>query len=222
GTAAIADSTKVEVIVEGESPLQAGDSVTLIQAQTLSGSRAATTSGWKGMQSISLEYQFDITADLPNNRLLATLSGGPVVNPQLKAIAEGILAGPALLNQSADLLASARLRQLTGYGIFGILSGGRLRYDTGSHLDMRSLSLLTGVSAGADLAPGRLTLGAFFEYGTGLYDTYNSFSNTTSVHSDGNVQHTGGGVLGRMDFSGAARPRPTCWRNCGRGASGRI
>ena len=54
--------------------------------------------------------------------------------------------------------------------------------------------MLTGFAWGADLAPGRLTLGAFFEYGNGSYDTYNSFGNAASVH---------GGVLARMDFAPA-------------------
>ena len=59
---------------------------------------------------------------------------------------------------------------------------------------MDSLSMLTGFAWGADPAPGRLTLGAFFEYGNGSYDTYNSFGNAASVH---------GGVLARMDFAPA-------------------
>jgi outer membrane autotransporter protein len=65
---------------------------------------------------------------------------------------------------------------------------------------MASVSLLTGLSWGADLAPGRLTLGAFFEWGNGSYDTYNSFSNAANIHGKGNIYHLGGGILGRMDF----------------------
>jgi outer membrane autotransporter protein len=60
---------------------------------------------------------------------------------------------------------------------------------------------LAGLSWGADVQPGHLTLGAFFEYGNGSYDTYNSFSNAASVHGDGNMYHLGGGILGRMDFN---------------------
>ena len=87
-----------------------------------------------------------------------------------------------------------------GFAGFGALSGGSLRYNTGSHLDMNSLSLLTGLSWGIDLAPGRLTLGAFFEYGNGSYDTHNSFTNAASVDGDGNAYYLGGGILARMDF----------------------
>jgi outer membrane autotransporter protein len=65
---------------------------------------------------------------------------------------------------------------------------------------MHSVSLMTGFSFGADLNPGRLTAGAFFEYGNGSYDTHNSFSNAASVHGKGDTYYLGGGILGRMDF----------------------
>lgn len=92
------------------------------------------------------------------------------------------------------------MNETGGFAGFGTLSGGSLRYDSGSHTDMESLSMLTGLSWGLDLAPGRLTLGAFFEYGNGSYDTYNSFSNAASVHGDGNAWYMGGGLLARLDF----------------------
>ncbi|MDR0238788.1 MAG: autotransporter outer membrane beta-barrel domain-containing protein, partial [Deltaproteobacteria bacterium] len=50
------------------------------------------------------------------------------------------------------------------------------------------------------LPPGRLTIGGFFEYGNGSYNTYNGFSNAPSVSGNGNMYHMGGGILGRMDF----------------------
>jgi outer membrane autotransporter protein len=57
-----------------------------------------------------------------------------------------------------------------------------------------------------ELTPGQLTLGAFFEYGNGSYDTYNSFSNAASVKGDGDMYYLGGGILARMDFNRAALP----------------
>lgn len=50
------------------------------------------------------------------------------------------------------------------------------------------------------LAPGRLTLGAFFEYGNGSYNTYNSFSNAADVDGNGNTHYLDGGILARLDF----------------------
>ena len=210
GTACVNGAT-VNVGIDGaSSPLRAGDTVTLIDAGTLDGTPANSTADGQGMQGVTLRYQFDISTAA--NRLLATVSGAPAVNEQTKALSEGYLSGMALVNQGADLIAgqgmdsavkAARSGSERGYGLatFGALSGGSLRYNTGSHVDVRSLSLLTGLSFGAELAPGRMTLGAFFEYGNGSYDTYNSFSNAASVHGDGNMYHIGGGVLGRMDFA---------------------
>jgi hypothetical protein len=40
-----------------------------------------------------------------------------------------------------------------GLAVFGAVSGGRSSYQTGSHVEMDSQSLITGISSGADLAP---------------------------------------------------------------------
>ena len=133
-----------------------------------------------------------------------------------KALSEGFLAGLARVNQGADLVAGSGLGEAVsasrraaetepGPAAFGSISGGWSRYNTGSHVDMGSLSLMTGVSAGlaGDAVPGLLTIGAFFEYGNGSYDAYNSFSNAADIHGKGNTYYLGGGILGHMDFTGA-------------------
>lgn len=210
GTATITGATVNVGIEGGSSPLKAGDTVTLIDAATLTGTPANTTANGQGMQGVTLKYTFDILTD--NNKLLATVSStGPTVNPQTKALSEGFLGGMGLVTQGADVAAgqgmdaavsAAKSGAAGGYGLagFGALSGGSVRYNTGSHVDMHSLSLLAGLAWGVDMAPGRLTLGAFFEYGNGSYNTYNSFSNAASVDGNGNTHYLGGGILGRYDF----------------------
>jgi autotransporter passenger strand-loop-strand repeat protein/autotransporter-associated beta strand protein len=133
-------------------------------------------------------------------------------DPRGKALLEGHLAGMALVNQGADLVAGAGMRQAlqavwatgahneSGLAGFGRLAGGRLRHHTGSRIDMNSFSLLTGLAYGAELRLGRFTGGVFFEYGTGSYDTYNGFSNGVAIDGDGNAWYIGGGILARMDF----------------------
>lgn len=224
GTADLTDgagrSSTVNVGIDGSaSPLKAGDSVTLIEAGTLTtNSGLNTTANGQGMQGVTLQYTFDILTD--NNKLLATVSStptgptGPTVNEQTKALSEGFVSGLGLVTQGADVAAgqgmasavSAAKSSTTGGGGgmpvagFGALSGGSVRYNSGSHVDMHSLSLLAGLALGTDITPGRLTLGAFFEYGNGSYNTYNSFSNAASVDGNGNTHYLGGGILGRMDF----------------------
>ena len=138
-------------------------------------------------------------------------SGPARVNPQAESLSEGFLAGIGLLNQGADLMAGAGMRTAVnaarlptggyGLGIFGTLSGGQSRYNTGSYADVSGISLMTGVSKRINARPGNLTLGAFFEYGDGSYDTYNSFSDAAAVRGNGDIYHLGGGILGRMDFN---------------------
>ena len=171
-----------------------------------------------GIVQIGSTVAHDITADVNLDPTTGRLSAVTAqVSPgratdQSKALPEGFLGGLALNLQGADLVAGRGMDSAVrassgtddaerhGFAGFGALSGGSLRYNTGSHLDMNSLSLLTGLAWGIDLAPGRLTLGAFFEYGNGSYDTHNSFTNAASVDGDGNAYYLGGGILARMDF----------------------
>ena len=214
GTADITGSTVNVGIAGGSSPLQMGDQVVLIDAGTLTGAPVNDTANGTGMQGVTLLYDFDITTQ--GNQLLAAVTAsdsgsgsGPHINPQTKALSEGVVGAVSLVNQSADLIAGKGMIQATGaaaqgagFGAFGALTGGWSRYDTGSHVDMSSVSLMAGISRRAELQPGKLLLGAFFEYGNGSYDTYNSFSNAASVHGDGDIYHLGGGIIGRMDFTG--------------------
>lgn len=208
-------SSTVNVGIDGNSsPLKMGDSITLINAGTLvTNSGLNSTASGKGMQGVTLLYNFDITTD--NNKLLATVStsSGPTVNEQTKALSEGFVSGVGMVTQGADVAASQGMNAAVsaakagpaGGGSapagFGALSGGSVRYNTGSHVDMHSVSLLAGFAWGANTAIGRLTFGPFFEYGNGSYSTYNSFSNAASVEGDGNSRYLGGGILGRMDFA---------------------
>ena len=213
GIAGLGSDAKVNVGIEGSSsPLKAGDTVKLIDASagTLAGTLANTTANGQGMQGVTLKYEFDLLADTANGLLTATVSStGPQVNEQAKALSEGFVSGAALANAGADFAAGSGMGWATGaagqkgggfgFGSFGGIGGGQSTYKTGSHVDMSSVSLLAGLAWGNDFAPGRLTLGAFFEYGNGSYDTYNSFSNAASVKGKGDMYNLGGGILGRFD-----------------------
>ena len=147
----------VNVGIDGKrSPLRVGDQVILIDAGSLVGTPENTTANGQGMQGVTLNYEFDIMR--VGNRLLATTAKAGV-NPQAKALSEGFLAGLALVNQGGNLVAGQGMAQAvnaadgSGFGAFGAFSGGWSRYNTGSHLDMSSVSLVTGISWGAILRP---------------------------------------------------------------------
>lgn len=198
----------------GASPLKKGDTVTLIDASagSLEANGINTTADGTGMQGVTLKYKFALAA--VGNKLMATVSeGGTIVREESKALSEGFISSAAMLTQGADLAAGQGMESAVqaasastdsgapGLAGFGGVSAGSVRYNTGSHVDMNSVSLLAGLAHGFDLAPGKLTAGAFFEWGNGSYDTYNSFANSASVRGDGDTWYLGGGLLARLDFA---------------------
>ena len=194
------DAAQVSVTLPGDSPaLQKGDSLPLIEA--------AATDG--AVESLSVTQggvlQYTLSPDLANG--LSAVVEQVEATEGSKALSEGYLAGVALLNQGGDLLAdkgvglAVRGAAAAGLQGFGAIGGGSVRYDTGSHVDVDGYSLLAGLAFGTGLAPGRLTLGAFFEYGQGDYDSSNSFR-TASVKGSGDTEYVGGGLLARLDFTG--------------------
>ena len=204
--------------LSGGTSLAAGSTLTLLEVGAGKMLTANNLRKGGGIVQIGSTVAHDITTDValdPTtgrlNAVTAQVSPGRATD-QSKALSEGFLGGLALNLQGADLVAGRGMDSAVrassgtddaerhGFAGFGALAGGSLRYNTGSHLDMNSLSLLTGLAWGIDLAPGRLTLGAFFEYGNGSYDTHNSFTNAASVDGDGNAYYLGGGILARMDF----------------------
>ena len=204
--------------LSGGTSLAAGSTLTLLEVGAGKMLTANNLRKGGGIVQIGSTVAHDITTDValdPTtgrlNAVTAQVSPGRATD-QSKALPEGFLGGLALNLQGAELVAGRGMDSAVrassgtddaerhGFAGFGALSGGSLRYNTGSHLDMNSLSLLTGLAWGIDLAPGRLTLGAFFEYGNGSYDTHNSFTNAASVDGDGNAYYLGGGILARMDF----------------------
>lgn len=138
------------------------------------------------------------------------------INPRSKAFSEGRVASLGFLNQAADLIANSGIRSAKAAVLEGadkawnmnlmpffVIDGSSNRYKTGSHADVDGFNMAVGLASGFEIANKHaVTLGAFFEYGRGTYDTYNSFATYASVHGDGDTHYTGGGILGRIDFAG--------------------
>ena len=155
-----------------------------------------------------------------NNGSGSTTGGGnnqsaAMLNPQSKSYAEGRAANLGFVAQGSDVIANS-VDAISGmaaqqqahftrpiYVPFIITNGSSGRYQTGSHVSIDGFNMVAGIAAGFDLANGhKVTTGAFFEYGRGTYDTYNSFARFASVHGDGDSDYKGGGILGRIEFAG--------------------
>ena len=207
GGADITES-KVGVAIEGgSSVLQKGERVALIHA---TGGDLITNAGnlqnAKGMQGVSLIYDFTLSKD--NNHLYATLKAdeGVKVNPQAKSLSEGQIGSAAFVNQAADTVAGTGMARAlvaaqTGVGSFGGISGGSSRYKSGSHVDVKGFGLMAGAATNLPNSAGNLMLGGFFEAGWGNYNSYNSFADGSEVKANGDNRYYGVGMLARQDFA---------------------
>lgn len=198
------------------SPLALGQTLTLIKTANCFGNgdnvcieaTNFTQTSASGSQGKLLTYEYDL--EIIDGNLVATVSEVKLRRSSItKPLSEGFLSGIVSVNQGTDLVmdkgisqavaASAGSAGLQGFGAF---SGGSIRYNTGSHVDVDSFSVLTGLALGREMSSGHLTLGLFFEYGRGDYNTYNSIPNAASVNGSGDTDYLGGGLLGRFDFTG--------------------
>jgi hypothetical protein len=133
----------------------------------------------------------------------------------VKSYAEGAAAATAFVNAGSDLAAGEGIANAVtatkkeGLSLFTASSYGSSRYETGSHVDVKGISMLLGGAYGFDVSPGRVTLGAFLELGDGSYDSYNGGTLDGSgaldggeARGSGGLKYVGGGILLRYDFSG--------------------
>jgi outer membrane autotransporter protein len=200
----ITNST-VNVGINGaSSPLQPGDAVVLIDADTLTGEPANTTANGAGMQGVTLRYEFDLLTQ--GNQLLARVARIQT-NPEARTLPKSFLGGAVFVSEGGDLITwhgtvqaftAADGTPQAGSGAFGAVSLGATNYDTGSHgVEVDGAHLLSGVGTSWLGTASRLNLGAFFEAGEGRYD-----SGDAANPANGKTRYYGLGALGRGDFDG--------------------
>ncbi len=161
-----------------------------------------------GQTGISLQYYLELqTAQDESGKdielILTRTEGSDAVQPGTKAIAEGAAAGLALVNESSNAAIEALRDFSMASGTiapFVHVQASSMRHETGSSVNVSSVSLVAGLGTGIDTGAGNLSLGAFFEYGKGSYTTHNSSDSRSDIDGDGNSWYMGGGILAKMDF----------------------
>ena len=114
---------------------------------------------------------------------------------------ESRAATAAFVNQGAEAVSdsiSSLQGAEAGISTFATVSGNNSKYDTGSYVDINGWNGIIGVANTKDLSAGKFSYGAFFENGSGNYNTYNDF-NGSSFRGDGNAVYNGGGLLMRYE-----------------------
>ncbi len=103
------------------------------------------------------------------------------------------------LDSEQGLSAGSMTMQKGIWAPFATMYGGYSSFDSGSETDVASLSFMGGLAHTSYFDKGSLMLGAFFETGTGSYDS-TANSGGARIDSDGNLNYYGAGIFGRYDF----------------------
>ncbi|MCL2011141.1 MAG: autotransporter outer membrane beta-barrel domain-containing protein, partial [Synergistaceae bacterium] len=207
------------ISLDGSTVLKEGDRIILIDAtQTMDGlgvGPANKTTIGQGMvgsllrNEITLATEESIEGGITD--LLVAILGAFSAGSESDIVLIGDQGRGALVVQGGDLIAAAisagmKEDEEPGLELFGIVSGGKLRYDSSPRLDLTSAHLLTGVSRSWNLTQSRMTVGGFFEYAAGSYESRGLYE-SGEISSHGNVRYVGGGVLARADFAETDRGR---------------
>lgn len=129
----------------------------------------------------------------------STISGKGEANTNSKTLSEAFLGSVAFVNQGAEFIADEGLNAAvraaqgaSGFTAFGAIHGGKSRYETGSHVDLRGTSL----AAGAAGRVGGALIAGFVEAGWASSD-----SHVNGARGDADHDYYGVGAALRYDFS---------------------
>ena len=189
-----------------------GDRINLIHTPNANILRPSDRENYKQVEvtaGVSKIYKFELKDDATQPRRLyiqavgsATQPSNPntpapyVENPKTKSFLESNLAATAFIDQGGELIASSGIKSMMqassgGIGSFVSRGSSDIRYETGSHVDVRGINALAGVSNNRD----DFIYGAFVEAGFGQYDSYNSFGSAGVAKGNGDSKYYGAGVM---------------------------
>lgn len=185
-----------------------GDTITLISQ---AGGSFTTSFSGMGYGGLSEVYSLNMHA---NSGSLVLEASGVGVNPQTKALAQGLISEIITLNRAIDLLTGAGVDQAKaalkkrggGPALFASVSYADTRTKTGSHIDSDGWAGLAGIAWKEDASDDTGFLASLFlEGGHGNYSAYNSFSSQSSVKSSGDTDYAGIGIMGHYRFANRVR-----------------
>lgn len=120
------------------------------------------------------------------------------ISGNTKTLSEAQLGSVAFVTQGAEFVADEGMRSIRAaardgaFTAFGAMAGGYNRYETGSHVDVKGVSLAAGTAGRID----NLTLAGFIEAGWA-----SSESHVASAQADADHDYYGVGAAMRYDFA---------------------
>ena len=195
----------VKAGVAGNAKLSKGDTIYLLT--NTNGLTTTGTSYGKLTEGVSLDYDLDVHQD--GNSIVATIDSAPSggngdnggngnssgLKYQTKSLVETRAAEIEFLNSGMNLASGMvmddDLSTAEGtYVPFAATSGDIMRYQTGSHVDIRGDHTIVGLSRKIDKKDGAVYIAPFIEGGWGRYT-----SHMGDITANGNLNYYGFGVL---------------------------
>ncbi len=201
GTASDLSMSKVnatKVHFTNVNSLKQSDSMTLLDQSRAA--KKATTVEEKSEFTIGSGVQGKgyLSLDKENGNVVYTV-GEMGASEQSHNTVMGATVGMAALSAGNDFIGSATegLSLASNVGADGVSSfaqmgGGSMRQETGSHVDTHTWNAILALGHQNKKERGTMEYGAFFEYGTGNYSTFNG-----DERGDGSTKYTGGGLLAK-------------------------
>jgi outer membrane autotransporter protein len=199
----------------GGPALAVGDKVVLIRATTAIAGSVAANNVVNASQGSLLHYEMATSVNTTDLELTVR---GKILDQKAKSLSEGYFGSAGFLVNTFDFVslagvetAVAQARNARSFSSeyrftgFATAYAGKVRYMTGSHVDVKSFAGMIGISGLIEGGSYDLVLGAFFESGSGSYDSHITFPNAADVFGDGDVSYGGAGVLARIDFAKGER-----------------
>ncbi len=198
------DSIEVKALGD-DKEYTAGQKLTLLTATNTSGTKInncevgeSTQYALLGTDRVAVEVKGN--AAIEGDNVTFTVEG--MQASRQSAITTEARAGvTAFVNQGAEVVAD-NLNMLSqsaeGINTFATVSGNNSKYDTGSYADINGWNSIIGIANTKEIGSDKLNYGAFFENGSGNYNTYNEIGGA-GFRGDGNVLYNGGGVMVRLD-----------------------
>ena len=202
GTDLTGSTVNVEGRLAGTSSIQNNDRLVLLansSSEINAGGKKELGSG-QIMQGVSVVYDYITKMSSDNKQVLVEFTNGKAT-AQSKSPVETQLAAAAFINSGADTVAGSGIAsavQVAGSGgaeMFGAMSGGSMRYKSGSYADVQGYNMALGLAKAVDNNAGKLTYGSLLEYGWGNYTSHLD----SGIRADGSTKYYGIGLLARQD-----------------------
>lgn len=143
---------------------------------------------------ISAMYDFKLEKDSEGKKLYAVVSSKGKFLPYPKNILETTIAEMYAVNRGIDLVDIAILKADKNE-VFATSTISKARIKSGSYVDVSSFAATAGVIKEVN----DKHIGAFLEFGSGKYNSYNDFGDI-EIRGKGNLKYYGAGIVSKFEL----------------------